>query len=135
MTRIGSKKSLVYKLGIKDGFKAYIHNPPTGFHTVLGRLPKNVVELEKPISDTDFILIFTQSKKELTDLYPKMMNYLAPEGVIWVCWPKESAMMKSDLTGKIVRDTGVNNGMSDVKVSSIDDIWSGLKFVKKIKEK
>ncbi len=63
MTRIGSKKSLVYKLGIKDGFKVYMHNPPAGFHTVLGRLPKNVVELEKPISDTDFILIFMQCQE------------------------------------------------------------------------
>jgi hypothetical protein len=135
MTRIGSKKSLVYKLGIKDGFKVYMHNPPTGFHTVLGRLPKNVVELDKPVPDTDFILIFSQAKKEVGDLYPKMMNYLAPEGVIWVCWPKESAQMKSDLNGKVVRDTGVNNGMNDVKVSSIDDTWSGLKFVRKTKEK
>jgi hypothetical protein len=135
MTRIGSKKSLVYKLGIKDGFKVYMHNPPAGFHTVLGRLPKNVVELDKPISDTDFIITFMHAKKELADVYPKMLNYLSPEGVIWVCWPKESAGVKSDLTGKIVRDTGVNSGMSDVKVSSIDDTWSGLKFVKKTKEK
>jgi hypothetical protein len=135
MTRIGSKKSLVYKLGIKDGFKVYLHNPPAGYRQVLGRLPKNTEELDRPVADTDFIQLFTSSKKELSDQFPKMMSYISPEGVLWVCWPKESSGMKTDLNGKLVRDTGVANGLSDVKVSSIDDTWSGLKFVRKNKEK
>jgi hypothetical protein len=135
MTRIGSKKSLVYKLGIKDGYKVYIQNAPSGYRTVLGRLPKNVEELDKPMGEMDFIQMFTSSKKDLLDQFPKMMNFLTPEGILWVCWPKESSGVKTDLSGKMVRDTGVTNGLTDVKVSSIDDIWSGLKFVHKNKEK
>ncbi|HSV41818.1 MAG TPA: hypothetical protein VLH13_00230 [Methanomassiliicoccales archaeon] len=135
MTRIGSKKSLVYKLGIKDGFKIYLHNPPAGYSTILGRLPKNVVDLDRPINDMDFIQMFTTSKKDLVEHFPKMMGFMQPEGILWVCWPKESSNVKSDLNGHFVRDTGVSNGLSDVKVSSIDDTWSGLKFVRKNKEK
>jgi hypothetical protein len=135
MTRIGSKKSLVYKLGIKDGYKIYLHNPPANYRQFLGRLPKTAEELDKPVADMDFIQIFVTAKKDLTEQFPKMMGHLSPEGILWVCWPKESANMKSDLTGMTVRNTGIANGLTDVKVSSIDDTWSGLKFVHKNKEK
>ena len=135
MTRIGSKKSLVYKLGIKDGFKVYMYNTPGDFHQVLGRLPKNVLELEKPTDGMEFIIMFVTAKKELNDTFKKMMEWLANEGILWVCWPKESSGIKSDLNGRLVRDVGVNNGMAEVKVSSINDVWSGLKFVKRTKEK
>ncbi|MCE5296374.1 MAG: DUF3052 domain-containing protein [Euryarchaeota archaeon] len=135
MTRIGSKKSLVYKLGIKDGFKIYLHNPPANYRQFLGRLPKTAEELDKPVSDMDFVQMFVTAKKDLTETFPKMMGHLSPEGILWVCWPKESSNIKSDLTGMLVRNTGIANGLTDVKVSSIDDTWSGLKFVHKNKEK
>ena len=135
MTRIGSKKSLVYKLGIKDGFRISILDPPSGYLQVLGRLPKNVVEEDRPTVDMDLIQVFSTSKKELATAVPRYTEALKNEGIIWLCWPKESAKMKTDLNGVGVKEIGLANNVVDVKVSSIDDNWSGLKFVRRTKEK
>jgi hypothetical protein len=85
--------------------------------------------------ELDFVQMFSKSKKEVDVTFPKLLAAIKHEGIIWICWPKGSSKMKTDLTGSMVRDVGVSNGMVDVKVSSIDDTWSGLKFVNKAKEK
>ncbi len=135
MARIGSKKSLVTKLGIKDGMKLLFINSPQGYDEVLGRLPKNVVVVDDITDELDFVQMFSKSKKEVDVTFPKLVASIRHEGIIWVCWPKGSSKIKTDLTGSMVREVGNANGMVDVKVSSIDDTWSGLKFVNKAKEK
>ena len=135
MARIGSKKSLVTKLGIKDGMKLLFINSPPGYDEVLGRLPKNVIVVNELTDQLDFVQLFGKSKKEVETLFPRFLESIKHDGIIWICWPKGSSKIKTDLTGLMVRDVGVGNGMVDVKVSSIDDTWSGLKFVNKTKEK
>jgi hypothetical protein len=65
-------------------------------------------------------------------LASKLRSYraaVAPDGMIWVSWPKKSARLATDLTDVVVRDTALPLGLVDVKVCAINDIWSGLKFV------
>lgn len=54
---------------------------------------------------------------------------IAPDGMIWVSWPKKSSGVASDLTDVVVRDTALPLGLVDIKVCAIDEVWSGLKFV------
>jgi hypothetical protein len=54
---------------------------------------------------------------------------VAPDGAIWVSWPKKSTRLATDLTDVVVRETALPLGLVDIKVCSIDAIWSGLKFV------
>ena len=72
MARIGSKKSLVTKLGIKDGMKLLFINSPQGYDEVLGRLPKNVVVVDDITEELDFVQMFSKSKKEVDATYPKL---------------------------------------------------------------
>ncbi|WP_316396084.1 hypothetical protein [Bradyrhizobium sp. 33ap4] len=55
--------------------------------------------------------------------------------MIWVSWPKKSSGVATDLTEKEVRATGLANGLVDVKVCAVDDVWSGLKFVIPVKDR
>ncbi|HOE52903.1 MAG TPA: hypothetical protein PKO24_04650 [Methanomassiliicoccales archaeon] len=134
MARIGSKKSLVAKLGIKEGQRIRIINAPSKYDLALGRLPKNVVEAGSNDSDLDFIQLFTSSEEELRREFPKLMRSLKREGVLWISYPRTSSEIDSDLKGVTVRDVGISYGMTEVKISSLDEDWAGIKFVSKRKD-
>ena len=134
MARIGSKKSLVAKLGIKEGQRIRIINAPSKYDMALGRLPKNVVEAGSGDSDLDFVQLFTASEDALRREFPKLMRSLKVDGIFWVSYPRTSSKIDSDLTGVTVREVGTGNGMAEVKISSLDEDWAGIKFVNKKKE-
>ena len=43
--------------------------------------------------------------------------------------------MKTDLNENIVREIGLENGLVDVKVCAVDEIWSGMKFVFRVRDR
>ena len=49
--------------------------------------------------------------------------------------PKRAAKMDTDLTEDRVRAFGLAAGLVDVKVCAISDVWSGLKFVRRLKDR
>ena len=54
---------------------------------------------------------------------------IAPDGMIWVSWPKKASGVATDLSDVAVRDIALPLGLVDVKVCAVDEVWSGLKFV------
>ena len=59
----------------------------------------------------------------------------APAGMLWVSWPKKSSGVATDLDENVVRDIGLAAGLVDVKVCAVTDVWSGLKFVRRLKDR
>ncbi len=130
-----SKTPLVKKLGIKLGFKIHFANPPDNLQSLLGELPEKtttVVELNGPV---DYIHLFTISKDELQTQFPILKAALAQSGLLWISWPKKASKVTTNLNENIVRDIGLQNGLVDVKVCAVDEIWSGLKFVYRLKDR
>ncbi|MCH7756100.1 DUF3052 domain-containing protein [candidate division KSB1 bacterium] len=130
-----SKTPLVKKLGIKQSFKVYFSNPPDNLQMLLGELPENVTLLNKPKSPVDYIQLFTKSQEELQTQFPILRAALAQNGLLWISWPKKASKVTTDLNENIVRDIGLQNGLVDVKVCAVDEIWSGLKFVYRLKDR
>ena len=64
-----------------------------------------------------------------------MKQQLAPSGMLWVSWPKKSSGLKSDLDENVVRQIGLKAGLVDVKVCAVSEVWSGLKFVIRLKDR
>ena len=83
----------------------------------------------------DFVILFTKSRKELTREFSRTAEVLAPAGMLWVSWPKKSSGVATDLTENLVRDIGLQAGLVDVKVCAVTDVWSGLKFVRRVKDR
>ena len=83
----------------------------------------------------DFALLFVKSNSDLKKKFPALAKKLAPAGMLWVAWPKKSSGIISDLTEDVVRDFGLENGLVDVKVCAITEVWSGLKFVIRLKDR
>ena len=130
-----STTPLVKKLGIKPGAALRIMNPPPDYDQTLGPLPDNVdlrPDLDQPL---DFIQLFTDSHADLETQFPRLKAALARDGMLWISWPKKASKVPTDVTETVVREVGLANGLVDVKVAAIDQIWSGLKFVFRLEDR
>ena len=56
-------------------------------------------------------------------------------GMLWVAWPKKAAKIETDLTFDVVQRTGLKAGLVDNKICAIDETWSGLRFVRRLKDR
>jgi hypothetical protein len=124
-----SGKSVVQKLGIKPGFCILVDGAPSAYGDLVGPLPADVkitTRLEPPLH---MVHVFATQAAGLAGKLRSYRAAVAPDGMIWVSWPKKSARLATDLTDVVVRDTALPLGLVDIKVCAIDDIWSGLKFV------
>ena len=130
-----SKRSLVDKLGIKAGYKILLINPPANYDGMLGLLPENVRVFSETQGPIDFIQFFTAERSELEKRFSDLKNALALNGMLWISWPKGASKVKTDLNENVVREIALKNGLVDVKVCAIDDVWSGLKLVYRLRDR
>lgn len=130
-----SKKALATKLGIKEGIRIALLNQPKNYCEALGELPPGVSIAKSLRGTLDFIHFFTKSRKEFERTFPRLKKNLAKDGMLWISWPKGSSNVKTDLSENIVIEIGLKNGLVDVKVAAIDETWSGLKFVYRLKDR
>jgi len=130
-----STRSLIEKLGIKPGTTIAILNAPRAYERTLGRLPQQVSRRPAATGPLDFVQFFTREKRELEREFAALARALTPAGMLWISWPKQSSGVATDLTEDVVRAIGVAHGLVDVKVAAVDDVWSGLKFVRRLKDR
>jgi hypothetical protein len=126
---------LVQKLGIKPDARVYFANAPADFPTTLGPLPAGVEQVGGAAKDLDFAVLFVTDRAGLTKQFAKLAARLQKAGMLWVAWPKKASGVPTDLTENVVRDIGLAAGLVDVKVCAIDETWSGLKFVYRLKDR
>ena len=115
------------KLGIKPKTKVLLVDCPAHVRAELKAEIATCSE-GKPL---DFAIAFVKKRAELEKQFQKIVKQLAPAGMFWVSWPKKSSGVPSDLDENIVRNIGLEAGLVDVKVCAVDEIWSGLKFVRR----
>ena len=130
-----SGKPLVEKLGLKDGWVIAILNAPKGYDRILGMLPRRVTRKATAAGPLDFIQFFTKEKQELERRFAELARALAPAGMLWISWPKKASGVATDLTEDVIRAIGLPHGLVDVKVAAVDEVWSGLKFVRRVKDR
>ncbi|MDQ6870838.1 MAG: DUF3052 domain-containing protein [Gemmatimonadota bacterium] len=124
---------LIAKLGIKAGVRAQIVNPPADFSETLGSLPEGVTVASR--GALDFVLLFVTRKTDLARRFPSLLHRLESNGQLWISWPKKSSGAPTDLTENVIRAMGLELGVVDVKVCAVDATWSGLKFVRRLKDR
>jgi len=125
---------LVAKLGIKPDARIAILHAPRGYERTLGKLPP-VRRGTSAAGPLDFVQFFTTEKRELERRFAALARALAPAGMLWISWPKRASGVATDLTEDVIRTIGVAHGLVDVKVAAVDDVWSGLKFVRRLKDR
>ena len=126
---------LVKKLGIKEGSRIALVNAPKDFESELVELPDDVQFINRPAKSLDLILLFVLTERALARDFAKHAARLTANGMLWIAWPKKSSGVASDLTEQRVQRIGLDAGLVDVKICAIDDTWSGLKFVYRLKDR
>lgn len=130
-----SKRTLCEKLGIKPGLTITVLNAPPGYPSLLGTLPAGA-KLQARLPDSaPFIHQFPRGRDELDSAFPRLAKALADDGALWISWPKQSSGLASDLNENVIREIGLQHGLVDVKVCAVDEVWSGLKFVRRVENR
>lgn len=127
---------LIKKLGIKPNDSIFLFQPPGNYFHLLGEVPEScrfyeLVENE----EIDLIHVFCFYQKEVIQVGQKFKNYLKKNGAFWVSWPKMTSKRATNLNCEKVCEIMLRTGFVDVKVAAIDEDWSGLKFVFRLKNR
>jgi hypothetical protein len=123
------------KLGLKDGFRACLINAPAEVRKELKSSLAQCEVVNANAQNLDFAILFTKSQADLQTSFARIASSLTPAGMLWISWPKKSSGVATDVNENVVRDTGLAAGLVDVKVCAITEVWSGLKFVRRIKDR
>jgi hypothetical protein len=124
---------LANKLGLKTQYRVAFLDLPSEVRTELKealatcRMAKH--------GPYDFVQIFVKSQADLRKYFSQFSSRLEPSGMLWVSWPKKTSGVITDLTEDEVRNIGLELGLVDVKVCAVTEIWSGLKFVIRVKDR
>lgn len=130
-----SSTPLPKKLGIKEGSRvSLVGVPPEVLIDLKMSLTKCAI-VENGKSALDFTMLFAKSRPTLEKAFKRLSSRLAPAGMLWVCWPKKSSGVATDLDENVVREIGLDMGLVDVKVCAVTGVWSGLKFVRRLKDR
>ncbi|MEZ6024227.1 MAG: hypothetical protein R3C16_12640 [Hyphomonadaceae bacterium] len=119
---------LAKKLGFKDGTPVWAKGMPERVRAEIeaSAAPRFVARPGKALAAAH--LFHTSAAKLMADL-EKLRPLLAPDGMVWVSWPKKAAKVETDITEDVIRKLALPMGFVDVKVCAVDDTWSGLKLV------
>ena len=126
---------LAKKLGIKAGFKIRLINQPEYYFDLFTDMPEEVTFHNDKKTIKNFIHFFTKSAKDLGKNIVSLRSEIESDGMIWVSWPKKVAKVDTDVTEDLIRHLALSNGLVDIKVCAVDDIWSGLKLVIPVKDR
>jgi hypothetical protein len=125
---------LAKKLGIKEGFAIAVINAPDYYFDLFTDLPKvNVIKDGK--KKKDLIHYFVKEQKQLIKDLLKLKEGIEQNGSIWISWPKKASKVETDISEDTIRNLALQNGLVDVKVCAVDEVWSGLKLVIPVKDR
>lgn len=128
-----SETPLPQKLGIKKHLRVALLGMPADVKAEVKSVLAGCVLAKN--ERLDFAMIFVKSASELKKQFSRFAKQLAPAGMLWVSWPKKASGVSTDLTENEVRTIGLDAGLVDVKVCAVNEIWSGLKFVIRVKDR
>jgi alkylation response protein AidB-like acyl-CoA dehydrogenase len=126
---------LVRKLGIKEGARLALIREPPDFAATLGTLPPAVQIRRRARAPLDVAVAFFTRRVELERRLPALQSALDPAGGLWIAWPKRASGVETDLTENVVRELGLAAGLVDNKVCAIDQVWSALRLVYRVRDR
>jgi hypothetical protein len=107
---------------------------PANLDTLLAGAPGDVVRVGRAAS-FDCALAFATTERALAAMFARLAPKMVDSGMIWIGWPKKTSGVATELSEDTVRRVGLAAGLVDVKVCAIDATWSGLKFVRRLRDR
>jgi hypothetical protein len=120
------------KLGLRPGQRVHLHHAPPGWD--LADPPGGLVDAG-PDGPADLIIAFFGVRAEIAAELDGLARRIYPAGALWVAWPRRAGGHRSDITDTVIREDALPLGLVDVKVAAIDDDWSGLRLVWRVRNR
>lgn len=131
----GSGKPLSGKLGLRPGMEIAILGAPDGYEALLAPVwDALTVHRALPGFRLAWLQVFVDDAAALDEVLPDLVAALQPNGQLWVSWRK-GRKGPGVLNESLVREVGLAHGVVDIKVAAVDAVWSGLKFVIRLKDR
>ena len=123
------------KLGIREGSLVHLVHAPYGFADLLAPLPSGVEIRARATNGLDVVAVFVTGQTDLRKRFTPLARKLDPAGRLWIAWPKKAAKVDTDLDFGTVQTIGLEAGLVDNKSASITDVFQGLQFVYRLKDR
>jgi hypothetical protein len=123
------------KLGIRDGSRVLLVAPPKDFPDALRPIPNGASVGRRASRDLDVIILFATAQRELERRFSTLVPSLAADGRLWVAWPKKASKVPTDVTFESVQSLGLAAGLVDNKSASVTDVFHGVQFVVRLKDR
>ena len=120
------------KLGIKPGHRLLLLSAPDELEL---ELPEDVNVGRAARGKADVIVSFHTERADLARRMPKLRETMQPAAGLWIAWPKRASKVPTDLTEDVVRELALANRLVDNKVAALDEKWSGLRLVIRLKDR
>jgi len=123
-----SGKPLAAKLGVAEGATVTTLSAPTDYKRLL-EAPAGVRFTSRLAPGARLVHVFSKSRANLEASLARIRKAMAPDGMVWVSWPKKSSGVATDITEDTIRDVAFPLGLVDIKVCAVSEVGSGLKLV------
>jgi hypothetical protein len=117
------------KLGIKPGHRVMLLGAPEGFAL------DGVTPVTRAQGLADVILSFHTERRDLEKRMPVLRERMEQNAGLWIAWPKRASKLPTDITEDVVREIALANRLVDNKVAAVDEVWSGLRLVIRVKDR
>ena len=129
MTSGNSSAPLVKKLGLRDGQRVWFDAMPDSVADEIDEYALELTFVADPAEGIDAAQVFVTERADLEAKLAALRHQIAPDGQVWVSWPKQAAKIPTDITEDTIREIALPLGFVDTKVCAVDETWSGLKLV------
>jgi len=123
------------KLGLKEGFRVEVVHYPGDYRNLIGEFADRLLFSNELHTDLDLIHLFTNSAYDLEHELPQLLPQIKKNGAIWVSWHKKSSGKTTDVTEHLIRKIALSIGLVDTKICAVDENWSALKLVWRLKNR
>lgn len=120
---------LAKKLGIKERHAVAVLDDPGEFMSWVDPLPDGVRTRKSIGAAPDVVVAFVTRRAVLERRLGRGGEAIFPDGALWICWPKKSSGVPTDITEDTVRELALPSGLVDNKVCAVNEVWSGLRVV------
>lgn len=110
---------------------------PENMTALLAPLPEGVRVSGRPRAREafDVVIAFARTQGELRRRFLRGRLLMHEDGGLWVCWPKRSSPLATELREGHVREHGLREGLVDNKICAVDEDWSALRFVVRLRDR
>ncbi len=123
------------KLGIREGSRVMLVNAPDGFVDLLAPMPDGVTMLKKASGTIEVAVLFALERTDLIEWFDRLAASLATPGRLWIAWPKKASKVPTDIDFAFAQGIGLDAGLVDNKSASITDVYQGLQFVYRLRDR